>query len=436
MAESGAPSDSSKPSVDPGRIQGFGSASAEEDAQEKPTDRFWNAFSTLREQIATPAVRSAIDDVTLRVGDAFEAAQQDLNEMAHEFQSYLTDRVGGFAKDADELPEGAAEVKLASDPSLTPELRQAAVAVVSKFCEKFSTRAAPTKEELDTLWGESCEMAPNALASAFYDQLSWTAGDLEWQPRLRALHALEYFYWKDGVGKAVASAVFVSARSLIKHLEKEVPQCSQQAQQLTSVLKGQVTQPKAEVLGTKGSVDGGSPSSAPAEHCPSCGAAFLKDAAFCQKCGAKRPGWPPAVSSSTAAAGGVASAPAVQPAVQASPPIDLLDLSAPEVVGGPAAAVDLLSDGPAQEPQFNPNGNAAGAEAWADFTAGGGAAPANAAAVPVAPKFYRMATPPTAVAAKAQGGPVLLPYIPSPDKVVLDRQPDPFADLAIHLSTG
>mmetsp|Transcript_52266 Transcript_52266/g.122356 ORF Transcript_52266/g.122356 Transcript_52266/m.122356 type:complete len:433 (+) Transcript_52266:43-1341(+) len=431
MAQSGAQPESSKPSVDRSRIQGFGSTAAEED--EQSTDRFWNAFSSLREQIATPAVRSAIDDVTLRVGDAFEAAHQDLSEMAHEFQSYVADRVG-LTKDAEELPEATAEVKLASDPSLTPALREAAVAVVSKFCERFSARAAPTKEELDTLWGESCEMAPNALASAFYDQLSWTAGDLEWQPRLRALHALEYFYWKDGVGKAVASAVFVSARSLIKHLEREVPQCSQQAQQLTSVLKGHVTQPKAEVLGTKGSVDGAdsSASSALPKTCASCGATFLPDAAFCQKCGAKRPAGQ-VVPSTTAAApeGSAAAAPAARPSAQASPPADLLDLFAPEVVGG----VDLLGDGPTQV-DSTASTDAIGAEGWADFSAA--AQPATAAAAsspPMAPSFFRMATPPTAVAAKAQGGPVLLPYIPSPDMVVLDRQPDPFADLAVHMGT-
>merc|ERR1719343_1504999 len=88
---------------------------------------------------------------------------------------------------------------LKESPSSLKKLRKAnelaqASRVVSDFCERYpALHIEPTPEALEELLLSCGNMSRSAVAHAFHEQLSWSSGDMEWQPRLRALFALEYF---------------------------------------------------------------------------------------------------------------------------------------------------------------------------------------------------------------------------------------------------
>jgi len=110
------------------------------------------------------------------------------------------------------------------------ELAQAAQ-LVSNFCECYpALHLEPTRESLEELLLSCSSLPRSAVAQAFQEQLSWASGDMEWQPRLRALFALEHFDGHGGhFGRAVARKVVGEAQAILHHLEAEVPQCREKA---------------------------------------------------------------------------------------------------------------------------------------------------------------------------------------------------------------
>merc|ERR1719422_1111248 len=101
--------------------------------------------------------------------------------------------------------------------------------LVSKFCHNYSTRVLPSQHELCVLLTTSKNLPEDAVAEAFCESLSWSSGDLDWQPRLRVLHALKFFSESDGSGTVIAGTVARDAEYILEHLKDEVPYCSDMA---------------------------------------------------------------------------------------------------------------------------------------------------------------------------------------------------------------
>jgi len=103
--------------------------------------------------------------------------------------------------------------------------------LVSSFCNFHFAQVVPSEYELHELWLQSQEIPAHALVESFCDALSWKAGILDWQPRLRALHAIKYFadIEVDGWSKQIARSVSRDAAEILLHLTKDA-QCNEMAQ--------------------------------------------------------------------------------------------------------------------------------------------------------------------------------------------------------------
>lgn len=230
--------------LDTSRIQGFGSTP---EPEKERSSSFGGIFDSLRDQASGPAMRSAFDSFSLRIGDALEAAQEDVSEMAFEFKSFVSGATGmpppAGPKD-DEPSEPAVQEKQRAEVMLSPRQKAEAIALMSKFCGNYgAARVAPRPAELEDLWMRCSILQPNSVASAIYEQLSFSNGDLEWQPRLRILYLLEHFYWKGGLGKDIGTGILNHGAGLLQHLATEVPQTKEKAEQVIQVLNGSAEPP-------------------------------------------------------------------------------------------------------------------------------------------------------------------------------------------------
>jgi len=221
-------------SFDQSRIQGFGSDTVEKEGN---AESIWgSALSSWKDRMGGPAVQSAIDSVTLRVGDVFEAATQDMSDMAGDFKSFVSNTLGR-GDDSDEEDEG--EATKVEEAILTDQQRSEASQLVGSFCENYpAARVAPKLGELEAFWMKLSLAHPMAVCGAIYEQISFTSGDTDWRPRLRALHALEYIHGKGDTGRDITIGVWHLASSLLEHLATEVPQCKEKATQVILLLSG------------------------------------------------------------------------------------------------------------------------------------------------------------------------------------------------------
>lgn len=220
--------------LDQSRIQGFGNTPVDSAPQK---EGFWAA---IEDQMSNPTVRSALDTVQLRFADAYYVASQDMSEMAHEIKTIFASAVGRVPEPVkppvdEEIPPRA------KDPDVTEEVRNEVTELMSSFCRSYpATRVVPTLQELEGLWLKCSALPPNSVCGSLYDQLSWSNGDIEWQPRFRALHILEYFYVKGGLGRDIANTILNIGSGLLEHLANDVPQCKDKATQVILVLVGKV----------------------------------------------------------------------------------------------------------------------------------------------------------------------------------------------------
>merc|ERR1712008_334980 len=108
---------------------------------------------------------------------------------------------------------------------------QAAV-FIADFCHNFpATNMVPTDADLNGLWLR-CESLPSqVVADAIDQQLSFASGDHDWQPRFRALSALEHLMSREGKGQEITDLVLSNSEELIRHLAL-VPKCRDKVQTL------------------------------------------------------------------------------------------------------------------------------------------------------------------------------------------------------------
>jgi hypothetical protein len=108
--------------------------------------------------------------------------------------------------------------------------------LIAAFCDNCpATRVEPAASELQAL-AEACTHAScSGLVSAFREQLSWSSGRSEWQPRARALRALEYFNAQNGPTRIVAQKTVRESGDILRHLAAEVPQCRDRAARLLAL---------------------------------------------------------------------------------------------------------------------------------------------------------------------------------------------------------
>lgn len=105
---------------------------------------------------------------------------------------------------------------------------------VKQFCENYSQISIePSLDELEKMWSrcENCEASE--LTAGINDLLaSWgSSGDLDWQPRLRALLLLEYLCGQPRAAEA-AEAAAGKLEPMLLFVSSEVPQCKNVAYRL------------------------------------------------------------------------------------------------------------------------------------------------------------------------------------------------------------
>mmetsp|Transcript_57997 Transcript_57997/g.168232 ORF Transcript_57997/g.168232 Transcript_57997/m.168232 type:complete len:244 (+) Transcript_57997:84-815(+) len=111
--------------------------------------------------------------------------------------------------------------------ALRAELRAEASDVVSAFCRRLGPlRAEPAVDELEALCGACRTLPAPAVARALCEQLSWSDGDMSWQPRLRAVAAMSFLLEQDEWGRDVARRAAEREAGVLEHLASDVPQCA------------------------------------------------------------------------------------------------------------------------------------------------------------------------------------------------------------------
>jgi hypothetical protein len=194
-------------------------------------------------------VQGTFDEMALQAGDVLDAAVEDLSDMAGGVTSFVSSSLGledAEAEGASGKAPGRGEKKTKASPAggsaLSPRQRAESSKLVEDFCERYPAfRVAPNAEELEVFWASCSVLNPAPIASAIYEQLSWSGGELEWQPRLRVLYALEHLHKKGGAGKKISTLVFQQAGELIQCLT-EVQQCKEKAEWVILVLQDKVQQ--------------------------------------------------------------------------------------------------------------------------------------------------------------------------------------------------
>lgn len=318
----------------------------------------------------------------------------DMSEMATDIETFVSASVFDQEKDL----ENQGKAAQSHEPPVSPRQKAESIQVVSEFCEKYpAVRVVPNEVDLDVFWAKCSVLHPKPIADAIYDQLSFSGGDNEWQPRLRALYALEHLHHKGGMGKDVTRIVMHSAKGLLQHLV-EVEKCSAKAQQVIATLRG--------AKPGEGSVT----EKSPADAAVGTGAREASQAKS------------PASSNAPSASSTIA-----KPKAAA----DLLDIAAPPVVPQPKqasqASQDLLSI-----PLSEPAGQAAaarsqGASDLLDLTIATAPAPAPLAAAPPASSAAPASAPSAALAASPAAHLADL-YALYPQSSSMPSAPAPFKD--------
>lgn len=115
---------------------------------------------------------------------------------------------------------------------------QKAESTVSEFCLVYpASRVEPTQAELDVFLSQCSSLEVDDVSESLYRQLTWRTGNLDWQPRFRALCVIEHFYFDDSCGKEIARSVASEAEPHLNFLASAVPQCMDKATRLLELLQ-------------------------------------------------------------------------------------------------------------------------------------------------------------------------------------------------------
>lgn len=175
------------------------------------------------------------------------------------FLTMLSDVISGKSKE--EQDEVTPEMPGAEAAEIDP--------LVAEFCSVYpASRVEPTPAELSALLAFSSSADPR-VSRAIYEQLTWADGNTDWQPRLRALCVLEYFYCHGDLGKDVSNSILADAEPLLRFLASAVPQCQERATRVLELLSDELRKPQPRVIGwTQPYPRGFSPESSEAESEP------------------------------------------------------------------------------------------------------------------------------------------------------------------------
>jgi len=106
--------------------------------------------------------------------------------------------------------------------------------LVQNFCRRY-TRVVPSELELCNLAAGCAILPQDVVAGAFCKMLSWSSGDLEWQPRLRVLHALKHIAAHSEDGPNIVKLAVRDTTQILWHLRDEIPECSDLAEQVLTI---------------------------------------------------------------------------------------------------------------------------------------------------------------------------------------------------------
>lgn len=100
-----------------------------------------------------------------------------------------------------------------------------AISAISDFCDTYPpTRIIPSRHEMEEVWSH-CRGLPTCIVSDALAQRLEVDGAFEWQPRLRALHFLQYLREKGGAAEVVTIEVQAKSKEILDYMVDEVPQC-------------------------------------------------------------------------------------------------------------------------------------------------------------------------------------------------------------------
>jgi len=100
-----------------------------------------------------------------------------------------------------------------------------AISAISDFCDTYPpTRIIPSRHEMEEVWSH-CRGLPTCIVSDALAQRLEVDGAFEWQPRLRALHFLQYLREKGGAAEVATIEVLAKSKEILDYMVDEVPQC-------------------------------------------------------------------------------------------------------------------------------------------------------------------------------------------------------------------
>eukprot|EP00397_Hematodinium_sp_SG-2012_P005446 GEMP01005466.1.p1 GENE.GEMP01005466.1~~GEMP01005466.1.p1 ORF type:complete len:478 (+),score=100.52 GEMP01005466.1:44-1477(+) len=227
------------PVVDKSRIQGFGSNGPGPASEEPP-----GIFSRVS---VSPGVQSAMDTVTLSVGDAVERTTDviadSIDTLGGWISSSLWRRSSTSSKNTEatksnEDTEGNALVgDHGDDADATATQKEgwgSTEQVINELCAIRGTRVVPTISQLDYFCDRVSGLRLSEVTKEISSQLSYSAGDTQWQPRLRVLYGLQAIH-ENGMN-VVFTKIMREVHELVTSLLNE-PECAEIAQQVLDLQK-------------------------------------------------------------------------------------------------------------------------------------------------------------------------------------------------------
>lgn len=102
--------------------------------------------------------------------------------------------------------------------------------IITAFCEKFpATRYEPSRDELQSLWAKVSVLEAKPVSEALCEVIAEAIAAHSWQPQLRALRVVVYFYSMGDSGRAIARDVMDKSRDLLQHTLGHIPECHDDA---------------------------------------------------------------------------------------------------------------------------------------------------------------------------------------------------------------
>jgi len=243
--------------VDKSRIVGFGS---DPDPCNQAPDE-WDELSTS----VISAAATGLDTLKVSMGGGVESATDAIADAMDSLGGWINTSSSWFGagdgasptiKDSDEkelviMSEGDA----AEDTSAArgggrrkDESAGSASQVIEELCTIRSTKVIPTVSQLDYFCDRVSGLRMHDVVQEMSSRLSYSAGETQWQPRLRILYGMKALH-ENGMG-AVFTKLLKEVEDLVTSL-RQLPECAEMAQRVLDLKHVPASDPLTEVEAIK-----------------------------------------------------------------------------------------------------------------------------------------------------------------------------------------